>query len=282
MVLAATAATVPSQDPAEGARELVYRFEIEQAIARGELDAKTDTDAVMGQMLGLLQARLEGIAAEIEVARRGDCDVVVAIPPGAAAALPEIRRLIETPAARLELRMLASAEDSPDGVRFDLAGERHRLERWLEQDDHRAQVAKNPHHIDAFNALRTADGGRLQTKLRWYPRKVFPDAKDPTQWSYSYTRGRGVCVVPAFTAEQLAKRPPEEADGRPFLVELFPIDMHEEHFGGKDMDGDKVRAGTDPNTGMPCVFYEITAGRKSAYADFSKLLVRAGGRMQRI
>lgn len=109
--LAAVLLLAAPQDPgaATQGHELVYRFDVEHAIARGELDPKVDPDAVVRTSLDMVRKRLQANALEAEVSLRGTDDVVVRVPGDARAMLPAIRRAIETPAARLEMRMVVDA-----------------------------------------------------------------------------------------------------------------------------------------------------------------------------
>ena len=68
-------------------------------------------------------------------------------------------------------------------------------------------------------------------------------------------------MVAVFNPGEHATAPPPKVDDQPapFLVELFPINMDSLYFKGEDMNAAGVRSGSDPKTGMPCVFYEVAA-----------------------
>ena len=112
LLLAGSVLAGSFQDPAKGSHELVYRFEIEQAIARGELDAKTDVEALMQESLRLFERRMEPQPPGMKISLRGHNEIVVEVPASAAAALPEIKRSVapDSPSLALSLGGIGELE----------------------------------------------------------------------------------------------------------------------------------------------------------------------------
>lgn len=261
-----------------GGTQLIYDVDIDRAKQDGLVDATMSDDEIMEQTLAIISERVDPNGTrDAVITRRGETGFLIELPDVGETEAEIIKRQIEN-LGRLEMRLVAIEDYRDNGVNFDLTKEKERIEKWLGEENaagikNSITIAEYPDRIDRFNNLATKDGGRLETQLRWYPRKIHSVAGTSDRWDYSYsqdTRQRGF-VVAVFTAGQYGSPPPAAVEGEepPFLVELFPINLDAEHFTGEEMNAAGVRSGTDSNTGLPCVFYEIAAGRKGDYADWS-------------
>lgn len=259
LVLAAAArAQGPSRDT------VTLKIDVEDAIARGELSPKSDPDALAKQAVEVLQARLLVFARTATMAVHGH-EVVLSWPGATRERLLGLARLLSQ-RHRLEIRALAKSDDREDGVSFDMAEECRRLKAWLSDPAHRQRVQQHPEAIEAFDALPTERGGPASRCLRWAPHPIRPSASDPKVWDFSFASSEQG-VVPAFSPQEYARGP--RAEEAPFLVELFPINMHEEHFTGADIDPATVARTPDPTTGQPALLYQLKNEQANRYADFS-------------
>ena len=270
-----------TKDPAlgldlSGGTQLIYEVDVAQAKKDGLVDADLSDDDIMRETLAIISERVDPTGTrEAVITRRGENGFLIELPDVGETEAEIIKRQIET-LGRLEMRLVAVEDYNENGISFDLPKEKERLEAWLKETDadgveNRVVIAQHPDRIDRYNNLSTQDGGRLEQELRWFPRKIRPDKHPERLWEYSDANQAGSYVAPAFTPQQYATPPAEVAAGElePFLVELFPINMNSTFFKGEDMNAAGVRSGTDPQSGLPCVFYEVAAGKKSAYADWS-------------
>lgn len=261
-----------------GGTQLIYEVDIDQAKKDGLVDANLSNDDIMRDTLAIISERVDPTGTkEPVITRRGENGFLIELPDVGETEAEIIKRQIET-LGRLEMRLVAVEDYNQNGVSFDLPKEKERLEAWLKEKDaddieNRVVIAEHPDRIDRFNNLTITDGGRLQSSLRWFPRKIRPDNRQSDQWEYSYANDQraNANVVAVFTPGDYATAPKATAEDepQPFLVELFPINMDSEYFKGEDMNAAGVRSGSDPQSGLPCVFYEVAAGKKSAYADWS-------------
>jgi SecD/SecF fusion protein len=255
-----------------GGTQLIYDVDIEAAKASGLVGKDVPNHEIMRETLGIIAERIDPTGTrEMVVTQRGESGILIELPDVGETEAAILKRQIET-LGRLEMRLVASADYNEGGVRFDLEGEKRRLEAWLNEGTNRALVSEHPERIDLFNHL-TGDKGRIDREhLLWFPHKILPSYRDSTQWDYSYALAdRGMFAVAAFDPAQYQAPPPTwEGEEKPVLVEFLPINMHAPYFSGEDMNAAGVRAGTDPQDGLPCVFYEIAAGKKNAYADWSE------------
>ena len=261
-----------------GGTQLIYDVDIEQAKAEGLVDASMSDDVIMKDTLAIISERVDPNGTrDAVITRRGETGFLIELPDVGETEAEIIKRQIEN-LGRLEMRLVAIEGYRDNGVNFDLTKEKERLEKWLDTDDaegakNRAAIARYPERIDRYNNLLTKDGGRLETQLRWFPRKIRAASGQGNTWDYSFSQDsrQRAFVVAVFGPGQYGAPPPAAVEGEepPFLVELFPINMDAEHFTGEDMNAAGVRSSTDPNSGLPCVNYEIAAGKKGDYADWS-------------
>ncbi len=263
----------------EGGTQLVYELPIEEAIKQNQLDEDADPQAVIQQTLAIIGNRIDPTGVrEAVITQRGDRQFMVELPRVTRAEAQLIKSQIQN-LGKLEMRALAEDTYAKDGVQFDLAEETRRLQEWMDKDaadgrTNRERLAEDPHHIQQFNTLPATNGGRQnQEHFLWYAAQVLPSMRDPSRWDLAFSQHpqRTWNVVAAFTPAEFAAAPPAaEGNQKPFLVELYPINLHEVHFTGEDMDANAVRAGPHPETGAPSVYYGLTGTKQTDYADFSE------------
>lgn len=171
------------------------------------------------------------------------------------------------PAQGTAAPVLLEMRPMPDALDAELAqAARQRLIAWLDRDGHRELVQRMPLTIH-FHQEAIAGTGAPAGKLRWYPHVLQPRAGKG--WSYSFASGElKQITIPLFDAKVLDQ--PPKADAAP-LVELVLVDVAGVHFTGADLAKASTTAGMD---GAPCVLYELTEQRKSAYGDWSESLIR--------
>ena len=166
----------------------------------------------------------------------------------------------------LEIRLVAAEDYEAAGVDFELAEEKKRLGAWLAKADNADKVRREPSRIESFNTLQSDSGGPASPHVRWLPRVVRPSRTSSERWEHAYSSGDDVSAVALFTPEQYSKGP---KDKNARLVELLPINTHDRGFNGRDLDAGQVRAGVDPSTGLPSVYYGVSAARREAYAEWT-------------
>lgn len=255
-----------------GGTQLIYELDIPGARSAGELPPDVSDSEVMTETLSILGERIDPAGTRDPViTKRGEFGVLIELPDVGETEAEIIKRQIET-LGRLEMRLLATPEYNEEGVRFELDDEKKRLEDWLALEGNMDMVREFPERVDVFNTLSTAEGGRNnQEHLWWYPAKVMPSPRDSTRWDFADSVGQNQSfVVGTFDSQEYAAGPPpKQGKDDPYLVEFYPVNMHAVHFTGEDMNAAGVRATTNPDDGTPCVQYEIAAGKKAAYADWS-------------
>lgn len=253
-----------------GGTRLIYTINVQKAIEKGQLQPPVDIDQLMQETIPIIYERIDPSGTlDPTVTRRGETDILIEIAKLPPDQVDAIERAISN-LGRLEMRVLAR-DVNKRGADFDLAKEKERLNAWLDQDDHRAMLHEDPLKIRLFNIKSRDEGGRLNPELKWFPRKILPDPRDPKRWEFSHAKGAGEtppdeAVVAAFTEEWYQRGPTPE---RPFLVELFAIDMGEEYFTGEDMNPAAVRATRD-DLGSNAVAYAMNEAKATAYADWSE------------
>lgn len=171
-------------------------------------------------------------------------------------------------------RVVATPQYDKDGVTFDLAKEKTRLEAWLRKNDHRDTLRRDPRMISAYHALDEDKGGRLSKHLQWFPHKVEAHPLDNTRYQTPYSESAGLRfekshldehVVPLFTSAELAKGPKVM---KRWLVEYVPVNMHERGFTLADLDLTGCWTGVD-HDGQPVFYYQIKPTAREAYGRFS-------------
>jgi SecD/SecF fusion protein len=266
-----------------GGVQLIYEVDPEQA----KLDGTIPENATPDEISAILDETIEIIAERIDpqgvleapVTRRGDLGILIELPQMTAEETRAVEARIEN-LGLLEFRIVANdqyADPEDRSVRFDLGEEKRRLREWLDANDgaNRKLVSENPRAIQVFNGLSAAAGGPQAGEwLRWFPKIVNPSLDDPKVWGRPMAiADTGVSdaneynAVPVFGAEQWNGG--LVPDGVPYLVELVPINMHEEYFRGEDLNPSAIRPGLD-DYGRPSINYQMRTERADAYADWSE------------
>jgi SecD/SecF fusion protein len=248
----------------QGGSRLVYRIDLEQAVRDGVIDENADTDEVMAETLGILAQRIDpqGIL-EASITLAGSDRIMIELPGKSKANLLQVRSRIEQ-LGSLEMRMVAYADyegwpgqsEELDGKPFeDLEVEKTRLKTWLAKPENKELVELNPKAINKFN--QDPVNGPLAEHLWWFPmyreesaawkqlseeeRKANPN--NPIRWQY---------------------------EQHSLAVENFlPVNMHEEHFRGEDLDA-KTLAETADESGFPALGYRIKAEKVGPYENWSE------------
>lgn len=257
------AAFAGAQDPAPKLR-LTYELPVD-ALQRSLRD---DPDLDLEQLLARSVANVERRLGRAASVRRGDATTfIVETKPGDRELVDELRARIET-SGRLEMRMVADGDyATEDGILFDLAAERERLQAWLD-DGGRERLLHDRATLATFEPE--------SPHLRWAVRRVGPRDDDPKRWTWRFTDIPGLCestvavhgdddwnggVVPPH----FARLGPEVR----YLVELVAINLHERSFTNEDFVADKVAWRELPG-GRGTVDYRVIPEKTGDYADFSE------------
>lgn len=254
-------AVVAAQDPA-GPWQLVYELPIE-ALQRSLRDNPgEDLEQLLARCVRNLQARIGAVGA---VTRSDATTVTIDLADASSDAVARVRAMVET-VGWYEMRMVADADYAAPGVRFDMQQEDAQLRAWLDAGG-RERLAAD---LAAIADYRAGSG-----HLRWYPRRIRPDPRRPGRWSVRYSDLHlGVVAVSAeldwndgAIPAHLQARPRAEQ----FLIELFPLNMHEIHFTGEDLEPNSIAVVADRDDGLGSgVGYRFRGDRAMAYADFTE------------
>lgn len=241
-------------------------------------DPTTSTEQAIARTIDSLRLRCEGLAT---VQRLDGTTFAVDLAHGDAAAVAEVRAVVER-IGNLSMRIAADAStrDADGKPRFDLPHERELLERWL-ADGGRAKLAADPSAIAEFHG-NPPKGSAVGTTLQWCVHRVLPDPQDPTRWQRPLAADAAVNALRELTASLpciAAFREDDYADGkvpaafaelppeRRFLVELFAVDLAEEHFTNGDLDPTSLHVAATPDG--HAVDYALRPERRAAYGDWS-------------
>jgi hypothetical protein len=200
-----------AQDPQSAAAQQVLSYTFE-TLTNG---SAATSDRLVSTSVAL-QQRLDGLAT---VQQDGNRLLVTT----ATGDVERVRSLIEGD-ARLELRPVATADYTADGIRFDLDAERKRLQGWLDAGG-RDRLCKDPVAIREYR-----DGS---TELRWAVRVVSPQLDHPDRWDARFVDVPSLAaatVIAHTEAEWNGGAVPPRALALPssqrVLLELVAINMH--------------------------------------------------------
>jgi hypothetical protein len=153
-----------------------------------------------------------------------------------------VRGLVEG-GTRLELRPVATADYTADGIRFDLDAERKRLQGWLDTGG-RDRLRQD---LGAIRDYRDAGAG-----LRWCVRMVAPAIDRPKHWDVRFADlpSMAAATVVAHTDADWNRGevPPEVLAlpaARRFLIELVAINIHAEFLDQGDLHAESIRRESD-------------------------------------
>jgi len=263
----------------KGGAQLIYEIP-EDSLEALTATESTTVDQIMDQTVAIMLERVDpGGQRDITVARRGATGILIELPwYNETAELDLIKSRISS-LGKLEMRVVATEDFVEDGVQFELAEEKKRLEAWL-KDGGRELVLKDPANIERFNENQIV-GPKAYGNLQWYPHIIGPDTENPKTWSYAFyrdnDRARGItpmgpATVRVFDDTEYNNGLLTEADlqqDEPELLEYVAINMLEDHFRGEDLEPTSVGAGFAQN-GRRAVHYSTKTELKAAYGDWSQ------------
>ena len=166
----------------------------------------------------------------------------------------------------VEYRLVAKPDAERSGPKFEMDREVLRLRAWLNVTGNRDAVRLLPQRVREFNLMSPERGGSLNRDLHWFPHSVSADRDDPKKWERAFFDNIPG-VMPLFAAEDFAKGPQNPTSR---LVELVPVDMRAGSFSDLDFEAGSVRAGADPDSGRPALFYTIAEDSREAFGDWTE------------
>lgn len=252
---------IAPQDPV-GPWRLLYELPVDELQRAMRDNREEDLEQVLARCVRMLEIRLgtRGI-----VKRSDATKFTVDLANASSSEVASVRTILED-AGRLEMRMLADDDYLAAGVRFRMQAEQERLAAWLDEGN-RQLVQKDPAVIAKYRSDNA--------QLRWFVRRVWPSASRAGRWDVRYADLHLGVVAAHAEADWNDGVIPAHIQAKPiaerFLVELFPINMHERHFGTADLDPTKVALAGDQGDGLGFgVDYRLRAEQASNYADFSE------------
>jgi SecD/SecF fusion protein len=259
------------------------RYEIPGDILR-ELTEKegASIDTVMDQSIAVIRDRIDPTGTvDVPVTRSGDTGILIELPyfddP------QELKRVKERIAnlGKLEMRIVADgdyfakATDTSPEVKFDMAGEKRRIEAWLKAPGNKELLLTDLRTISRFND-DVAQGPIKFGNLAWYPRQIGPNKENPDFWdrAFSSMQTLSASTVKVYDDKEWNNgQIPAEIKSKPlkeqFLLELVAINMHEAWFSGENLDPAGVSATTGRDGGL-AVSYKIVGDKTAEYADWSE------------
>jgi protein-export membrane protein SecD/preprotein translocase SecF subunit len=266
---------VPLGHDLKGGTQL--RYEVPQEVL-DKIGAKEGVPVarIMQEAISVITERIDpaGVLDPL-IAPSGDTGILIELPwfenkQDLDAVLARIANL-----GKLEMRMVAEDGYLDAAVKFTMAAETQRLKNWLATPENKALIAEDYRNIAAFNESVT--GGPLAFgNLKWYPRLIRPDVKDPERkaWDRSFStfpKLQGSVVKAYEDADYNNGIVPDAMRQKPakdqFLVEFVALNMKETSFGGEDLDPAGV--GPGQHDGRIGVSYSIKASRSGDYAEWS-------------
>jgi SecD/SecF fusion protein len=231
----------------------------------------------MEQTMGVIRERIDPTGAtDPTIVPSGENGILIELPWYEDRT--ELDRILERVGnlGKLEFRMVADNDFIDGSVRFNMQGEKARLEQWLKNEDNKQLLLEDPKNIRRFNE-DPAQGPMQFGNLAWYARKLGPNpkAKD-TNWDDSWTN------YPALTQatvkvyadaewnnglipESYAKKPAAQR----YLLELVALNMKEKCFTGEDLDPAATSVGPGRDGGI-AVHYSLRAGLETEYGAWSE------------
>jgi hypothetical protein len=231
-------------------------------------------DSLVADVVARLQARL-GLRAI--VSPLGGTAFAVDVHSDALS-VTAVRLLVE--AKTFEMRVVATSDYRADGVAFDLAEEKKRLERWLAGGGKQLVVA-DPRQIERFND-DPVHGPLAARHLRWMPHVVETQLGDATAWEmpFSLTWNSGKPPVADSTVAVFdggtdfnRGQVPAHLKANPRLLEFVAINWHEVYFCGADLIPNSV-AVVEDSGGHPAIRYQVRNSRAAEYAEWTGKYIR--------
>ena len=265
-------ANSPAQDP-KGPWRLVYELpvdEMERSLGGNEISGYVQfgDSQVSRAVLGFVEQCVAGVANRVGslgvVSRSGLTGFTIDIEDASAESVGKIRAMVEM-LGRLEMRMIASGDYGEDGVQFDLARETKQMQEWLDAGG-RERLLADSAAIDGYRAI--------SKHLKWFVHRVRPWGDRPGSWRFRLSDSPAVAgVVVNSAADWNAGVIPAHIKARPvaerFLLEVVPVNMHQEHFSGSDIDHAATTVVEESDGGFGLV-YTLRGPRAGEYADWSE------------
>jgi len=257
-----------------GGIQMIYEVREDVLQKQVAADPQTNRDALMDQTVAVIAERLDPTGViDALVSRRGTNGVLIEMPNMSPAELKAAEDRISS-LGKLEMRIVAGDDYDKNGVKFNLANEKKRLQDWLNGGG-KALVVEDFKNIENFNSLPTAQGGpEAYGQVAWFAHFVVPSTKSADVWEYSFAKDSSLPAVAVFEdtewnnrliTEDMKKKPANERR----LLEFLAINMNEVKFTGEDLEPSGVRPDVSSD-GSPAVAYLIKAARASEYADWSE------------
>ncbi len=279
LILAAAVAVLAVLPPQlgpdlRGGIQMIYEVREDVLQKQVAADPQTNRDAIMDQTVAVIAERLDPTGViDALVSRRGTNGVLIEMPNMSPAELKAAEDRISS-LGKLEMRIVAGDDYDKNGVKFNLANEKKRLQDWLSGGG-KALVVEDFKNIENFNSLPTAQGGpEAYGQVAWFAHFVVPSSKSTDVWDYSFAKDSSLPAVALFEdAEWNNRLITEEAKKKPAaerrLLEFLAINMNEVKFTGEDLEPSGVRPDVSSD-GSPAVAYLVKAARASEYADWSE------------
>lgn len=260
-----------------GGIQMIYEVREDVLQKQVAADPQTNRDAIMDQTVAVIAERLDPTGViDALVSRRGANGVLIEMPNMSPAELKAAEDRISS-LGKLEMRIVAGDDYDKNGVKFNLANEKKRLQDWLNTGG-KALVVEDFKNIENFNSLPTAQGGpEAYGQVAWFAHFVVQSSKSADVWDYSFAKDSSLPAVAVFedtewnnrlVTEEMKKRPADERR----LLEFLAINMNEAKFTGEDLEPSGVRPDVSSD-GSPAVAYLIKAARASEYADWSEAYI---------
>jgi SecD/SecF fusion protein len=239
-------------------------------------EANISVDKIMDDTMAVIRERIDPTGAtDPTITRSGETGILIELPWFEDRT--ELKRMLERVGnlGKLEFRIVADNDFIDGPIRFNMQGEKSRLETWLKQEGIKKLLLEDPRNIRRFND-DPAQGPLQIGNLAWYARKLGPSRDQKDHWDHSWTNYPALAqatvklysdaewnngVIP----EAFAKKPPQER----YLVEFIALNMKEKAFTGEDLDPAGTSAGPGRDGGL-AVHYVLASGKETEYGDWSE------------
>ena len=246
-----------AQDP-QGSWRLEYELPVDELQRSVEAKQGKSKEQLLQDCVACVSKRL-GTSAVVR--RHGASGFTVELDYASRKKVAEVRGLVEA-SGRVEMRMLADADYQENGVRFDIDKERKQLQAWLDAGG-RARLLRDGAAIRDYQAI--------SRQLQWFVRRLHPDPRRPNRWQSRFGPEGNRAVFVNDESDWSGGVIPAHMQAKPLaeqqLLKLVPVNMHEEHFTGRDLDptGSKV-VETQNLFGF---HYRLRKPRAAAYAQWT-------------
>ena len=245
---------IESQDP-RGAWRLTYQLPNDELRQWRRDQPTASVKQLIDDSVRSLQTRIGELG---NVLRLDATQLAIDIDGASPASVSQVRRRVES-SEDMAMRIMAEADYDTDGVRFDMELEGRRLRAWLDSGQ-RTRLLTDPTAINDYRAT--------SQHLQWVVRCIRPNPARPGSWHYCYARAIAGPVLVNDEADLNQGKIPPHMQAKPvadrYLLELIPINMHEQHFGIADFD-----LGALAMTNGGDVMYQPRPNRRSAFIQWT-------------